>query len=101
MGRKIAAGFLDAERKLKGFTKVNTADVFAAADDAADALKLFLDKYIQDLGFKPEAIKGVGIGVPSVLDSHTQEVVSTPTSPAQQLPTKRAPDAKNRCAGFC
>ncbi len=84
-GTKIAAGFLDAERKLKGFTKVNTADVFAAADDAADALKLFLDKYIQDLGFKPEAIKGVGIGVPSVLDSHTQEVVSTPTSPCSTI----------------
>ncbi len=80
-GTKIAAGFLDDERKLKGFTKVNTADVFAAADNAADALKLFLDKYIQDLGFKPEAIKGVGIGVPSVLDSHTQEVVSTPYIP--------------------
>ena len=80
-GTKIAAGFLDEEGKLKGFTKVNTAEVFASAEDAADALQLFLLDYIQDFGLDPASIKGVGIGVPSVLDSHTQEVVSTPYIP--------------------
>ncbi len=80
-GTKIAAGFLDEEGTLKGFTKFNTAEVFALADDAADALHIFINDYIHDLNVRPDLIKGVGIGVPSVLDSHTQEVVSTPYIP--------------------
>lgn len=80
-GTKIAAGFLDEEGKLKGFTRANTEDVFAMGKDAASALQNFLDGYIHDQSLNPESLKGVGIGVPSALDSHTLEVVSTPYIP--------------------
>jgi glucokinase len=80
-GTKIAAGFLDEEGKLKGFTRANTEDVFAAGKDAASALQIFLDGYIDKQNLNRDLIKGVGVGVPSVLDSHTLEVVSTPYIP--------------------
>lgn len=80
-GTKIAAGFLDEGGKLKGFTRANTEEVFASGKDAADALQSFLEGYISDLGLDRDSIKGVGIGVPSALDSHTLEVVSTPYIP--------------------
>ena len=80
-GTKIAVGFLDENGKLQGFKKVNTAKIFALKEDAAEALQVFLADYIDEIGVSPDQVQGVGIGVPSVLDSHTQEVVSTPYIP--------------------
>ena len=80
-GTKIAVGFLDENGKLQGFKKVNTAKIFALKEDAAEALQVFLTDYIDEIGISPDQVQGVGIGVPSVLDSHTQEVVSTPYIP--------------------
>lgn len=80
-GTKIAVGFLDEAGKLQGFQKANTAKVFAQKGDAAEALQAFLEDYFSAIGISRDQVQGIGIGVPSVLDSHTQEVISTPYIP--------------------
>lgn len=80
-GTKIAIGYLEDKGKLQAFEKVKSADVFSKEDSAADALKVFIDDYINRTNIRIESIGGIGIGVPSVLDKHTQEVVSTPYIP--------------------
>lgn len=80
-GTKIAVGYLDESSELKGFKKVSTAKTFAKSEDAAEALQIYLDKYLGEIGVSRDQVCGVGIGVPSVLDSITQEVDSTPYIP--------------------
>lgn len=80
-GTKIAVGFLDESGELQGFKKVSTAKVFAKSEDAADALQIYLNQYLAEIGVGRDQVRGVGIGVPSVLDSITQEVDSTPYIP--------------------
>lgn len=80
-GTKIAIGYLEDNGKLQGFTKVKSSDVFIEEKTAEDALNDLIEDYIAETGIDRALLAGVGIGVPSVLDSHTQEVVSTPYIP--------------------
>jgi len=80
-GTKIAIAYLEDDGKLQGFKKVNTASVFSLGENAAASLNIFITKYIAANNIDKNLIRGVGIGVPSVLDSHTGVVVSTPYIP--------------------
>ncbi len=80
-GTKIAIAALDDSGSLLAYQKVPSASIFSLRDNAVDALQVFLQEYVNESGFEWQQIKGIGIGVPSVLDSHTQEIVSTPNIP--------------------
>lgn len=80
-GTKIAIAALDDAGKLFAFQKVPSAKVLSIKDNPVDSLQTFLDGYILEAGITRSQIKGIGIGVPSVLDSNTQEIVSTPNIP--------------------
>lgn len=89
-GTKIAAGYLDEHGKLQAFKKVSTENVFALDDDPIQSLQIFINQYIDEIKIDRKLIGGIGVGVPSVLDSHTQEVVSTPNIPElNQVPLSR------------
>jgi glucokinase len=80
-GTKIVIAALDETGKLVSFRKVPSTKTLAFKDNVIDSLHFFLDEYFEQEGFDRKLIKGIGIGVPSVLDSNTQEIVSTPNLP--------------------
>jgi glucokinase len=78
---KTVIATLDEEGKLRTFRKVPSAKMLGEKGNAVDSLQLFLDEYFEMAGYGREIIRGIGIGVPAVLDNYTQEIVSCPNLP--------------------
>jgi glucokinase len=78
---KTVIAVLDDKGVLTSFLKIPSAKLLAERGNAVDSLNSFLNLYIQKGGFEKKNIQGIGIGVPAVLDSHTQEIVSCPNLP--------------------
>ena len=78
---KTVIATLDEEGKLCTFRKVPSTKMLGEKGNAVDSLQLFLDEYFEMAGYGREIIRGIGIGVPAVLDNYTQEIVSCPNLP--------------------
>jgi len=78
---KTAIATLEADGALRAFRKVPSAKMLSEKGNAVDSLRLFIDDYVSMAGYERESIRGIGIGVPAVLDSYTQEIVSCPNLP--------------------
>jgi len=78
---KTVIAYLDENGNLSAFLKVPSEKMLTEKRDAVDSLKFFIDDYIQNNHLDKKEIKGIGIGVPAVLDSMTQQIVSCPNLP--------------------
>ncbi len=87
---KTVIATLDEAGSLRAFHKVPSAQMLRVKDDAVNSLQFFIDEYMQNESIDRSSVMGVGIGVPAVLDSHSQEIVSCPNLPGlDQLPLSR------------
>jgi glucokinase len=78
---KTVIAILDEEGNLHTFRKLPSAKLLSVKENAVDSIQSFIDEYISEEAINRSAILGIGIGVPAVLDSHTQEIVSCPNLP--------------------
>ena len=78
---KTVIATLDDGGELHSLFKVSSAKMLREKGNAVDSLEMFLNEYIRMAGYKKEIIKGIGIGVPAVLDRNTLEIVNCPNLP--------------------
>ena len=78
---KTVIATLDEEENLHTFRKVPSAKMLSVKGNSVDSIQSFIEEYISEEAINRSAILGIGIGVPAVLDSHTQEIVSCPNLP--------------------
>ena len=78
--KTVIASF-DTGGNMNLLQKVPSAKMLIEKGNAVDSLKLFIDDYINQAGYDRKIIQGIGIGVPAVFDSITQEIVSCPNLP--------------------
>jgi len=78
---KTVIASLDDNGNLQAFHKVPSAQMLKVKDSAENSLHFFIEEYMRHESIDRESVLGVGIGVPAVLDSHTNEIVSCPNLP--------------------
>src|ERR1700691_2768285 len=76
-GTKIAGALVSASGKIISRTKTSTPkkvkpkDIYTCVTDAIDEL-------IHASGIKPASIKGIGVGVPGIVDTRNNHILAAP-----------------------
>ncbi|MDO9545889.1 MAG: ROK family protein [Pelolinea sp.] len=78
---KTVIASLDNGGEPYAFRKVPSAALLTSKGNAVDSIYAFLMDYLNVEAIDKDTLKGIGIGVPAVLDSNTQEIVSCPNLP--------------------
>ncbi|MFI5345806.1 MAG: ROK family protein [Elusimicrobiota bacterium] len=76
-GTKIAAGLVSPAGKILGWEKTSTPRK-ASAEDVARVIVRTVRDVIRDAGMKAKRLKGIGIGVPGIVDSAGEKVLVAP-----------------------
>lgn len=78
---KTVIATLKKEGEPYAFRKVPSAAFLTSKGNAVDSIYAFLTDYLNEEAIDKDTVQGIGIGVPAVLDSNTQEIVSCPNLP--------------------
>ena len=76
-GTKIAAGLVSPAGKIMGWEKTSTPRN-ARAEDVARVIVRTVRDVIRDAGLKAKRLKGIGIGVPGIVDAEGETVLVAP-----------------------
>lgn len=78
---KTVIAIMSESGEINAFQKHPTSKVIPTSSSPIESLLEFLDKYIQLHNLNKKNIRGVGIGVPAVVNSQKEEIVSCPNIP--------------------
>jgi len=84
-GTKIAAGLVSPDGEIRGWEKASTPRGKGAAEIMRVIARAVRD-VIEDAGLKPRHLRGLGVGVPGLVDARSGRVLAAPNVPIAGYP---------------